>query len=179
LSRPGFGPAAEPPRPNSTSAVSRRLQITDCCQRPRRAAAAAPLRQTRRPWPCNLAPRPLGRPNAGFMCTEGERAPSELRKRCRRYRHRFVAIDWKVLKPLLHTDGLQPRRCEHAARFDPCPKTTVHSFDVQLVASRMPSNANKGVPVHFVPRRIDTWCAGRVAVVTRAIAFSVRPYRSD
>ena len=39
LSRPGFGPAAEPPGPNSTSAVSRRLQISRCC--PAVCAAAA------------------------------------------------------------------------------------------------------------------------------------------
>ena len=37
--RPGFGPAAEPPGPNSTSAVSRRLQISRCC--PAVCAAAA------------------------------------------------------------------------------------------------------------------------------------------
>ena len=38
--RPGFGPAAEPPGPNSTSAVSRRLQISRCCPAVCAAAAA-------------------------------------------------------------------------------------------------------------------------------------------
>ena len=42
LSRPGFGPAAEPPGPNSTSAVSRRLQISRCCPAECAAAAAPP-----------------------------------------------------------------------------------------------------------------------------------------
>ena len=42
LSRPGFGPAAEPPGPNSTCAASRRLQIdTHKCGSRRAAIRAA------------------------------------------------------------------------------------------------------------------------------------------
>ena len=56
LPRPGFGPAAEPPRPNSTCAASRRLQIGTSQCGIRRAA----IRAAARPWPRSLAPWPLG-----------------------------------------------------------------------------------------------------------------------
>ena len=50
-SRPGFGPAAEPPWPNSTCTASRRLQIGASS-----AAAAVPLfAQPRGPRPRSLA----------------------------------------------------------------------------------------------------------------------------
>jgi hypothetical protein len=42
LARPGFGPAAEPPGPNTSVAVSRRLQIVRRCPAVC-AATAAPL----------------------------------------------------------------------------------------------------------------------------------------
>ena len=55
LARPGFGPAAEPPGPNSTCAASRRLQIGTFKRGNRRAA----IRAAARPWPRSLAPWPL------------------------------------------------------------------------------------------------------------------------
>ena len=57
--RPGFGPAAEPPGPNSTCAASRRLQIDTHKCGSRRAA----IRAAARPWPRSLAPWPFGGPN--------------------------------------------------------------------------------------------------------------------
>ena len=55
LSRPGFGPAAEPPGPNSTCAAARRLQIVLVKCGIRRAAVRAAARH----WPRSLAPVPL------------------------------------------------------------------------------------------------------------------------
>ena len=56
LPRPGFGPAAEPPRPNSTCAASRRLQNRYSSN----AATGVPLvAQPRGPRPRRLAIGPL------------------------------------------------------------------------------------------------------------------------